>query len=367
VRILLVIVAATLLTVQLRAADKNPPPISVHLSAVSPADAIAELAKQTGATFAFDRDIPWTNPDPNWAIPNQISIDLDNKSFWECMQEICLASKLTASTRGDYDDITILHNSNREKPGLFFERPTFVGPAATFVVSSARHNATIDLTQKDARVQRDSGIDLHIWVDPRLHMIKKMREPIIESAVDENGVSLKVPPGEDDKVFDHVSCPWDLGYTVSLDYDSAKSRKLGALRGSVRIMMATATETLEIDDIPGSVGHEKTVAGMRFEMKEVTVDGKQMKFEFTVQRNGADETVWKRATGSISHTLRVQLADGTKIACSGSDNTKGDLLTFKSRVEFSKDSEKPVKLIWPVATAVAERDLPFEFKDIPLP
>src|SRR5204863_1231745 len=84
----------------------NPPAITLKLGKVKPRDALAELAKQTGAKFEYTKDIPWdsTNPD---SVPKLIDLDLQDKTFWTCLDEICRASNLYASAGGDDIAITI--------------------------------------------------------------------------------------------------------------------------------------------------------------------------------------------------------------------------------------------------------------------
>jgi hypothetical protein len=364
------IFALLLLAGLLRGAEKDPPAISLHLTDASPRDALAELEKQTGIKFASLPEIPWADGvDAEHVVPNQISIDLDNKSFWSVMHEICLASKLDVAERGNYDDITIAFNEAAS--GVFGDWPTFVGPAATIVVTAIHHKASIDLTQKDITPQRDIAVELNAYIDPRLHMIQRQQYngrsiATVETAFDENGKSILAPPPQDSS-FGFVTSPWLEDPTIPLDYESGKSKRLATLKGSIRIIVATASETLEIDDLPTSTGKEKNVAGTQFKMTTITVDGKNLSFEFTLKRTEMDKAIWERAAASVSGMLRLQRVDGT-IGGVGSDyEIRGDILTYKAHVHFDKDQERPAKLIWEIPTATEERDLPFEFKDLPLP
>jgi hypothetical protein len=347
--------------------EKDPQPITLKLGKVSPRDALAELAKQTGATFKFETDIASESKEDN-SIPKLIDVDLQDKTFWTCVDEICRAANLQAIAGGEDTaiDISFVKPLDDNTLGAFAFSPVSIGPAATFQAMEIRNNNNRDLSGADNRVERDCLIYLGASIDPRLHVIKYLVVPAIESAVDESGTSIAAPSTSDAYFEDVPSQMAIRGINIPLDYDSAKSKKL-TLKGSLHVQAALAIETMSIDDLAKSEGAEKTLAGIRLTIDEVAIEEHKSTLKLTISRNDADEELWKRVSEDFLAEMTTCRADGERADWTPASDQQDDAITYTLTYSYAEESGKPVKLIWNLPTSVEERDLPFEFKDLPLP
>src|SRR5207237_341354 len=83
-------------------------PLTIKMQSAHPRDIARGISNQTGVPINFFPPDLWKNR-PN--LPTSVSVDADQKSFWEVMKQLCDAAKLHAASYGFGADITLQESS----------------------------------------------------------------------------------------------------------------------------------------------------------------------------------------------------------------------------------------------------------------
>jgi hypothetical protein len=341
-------------------------PITMHLESAPTTEVLAELAKLTGVQITVWPENLWEQYKHNHdGPPASISVDADNKSFWQVMQQISEASKLSPFAMGAESVITM--QFNQSPGGLFGKRPTSIGPSATITANSLERQHTVNLDSETVEPTRRCGVNLTAYVDPRLRMIKYHSQPTVETATDENGTILTGAAGNSAQM-QATQSKWQLpNLFLPLDYDPAVSKKLAVLKGSVHVSVASEIEKLEITDLPAASGMQKDVAGRTITIEEVKDENNSVSVELKITRGDVPKEQFRELTNDIFQAVDLRSADGKRRNNSGGGGGGDDEINYSFSASYSNEAEKAVALVWEIPTKIEEVELPFEFKDLPLP
>jgi hypothetical protein len=351
----------------------QPTKITIKMDDVHPREVLAELAKQGHVFIEPNPKTLWEDAakesDPP---PTKVSIDIQDKPFWVALAQVCEECDLTPQGSANGDAIPIefaRHN------GAFDKCPVSDGALATFVAMSIGRSSSIDFAKGNDQAERTCHVGLTGYFDPRLRIIEYHDAPAIESARDENGNDIALVPAEPDESTSNPSNPWGLGVEIPLNYQDNLSHKLALLKGAVHATNAIEFERFEID-VASAQGVEKSIGGCELSFIEVIEDKKVRKYpklhaasmKLRVRRGEVKPEDWAKMQTTIEQGIGFQSADGRSCVVDHSrGSNRRDDYEFTLTAPWKDEAQKPVKIVCEIPTKTEEIDLPFEFKDLPLP
>ena len=134
--------------------------------------------------------------------------------------------------------------------------------------------------------------------------------------------------------------------------------------------IASSLQTIEIDDLSKGVGTEIAKAGRVLQIKGFSIDGDQAQLTVHVSRRDdpanppTNEFLIKEfETVAISDSTgrRLKLFGGPSVS-----QVDGFDFTYTCSAQ-PRHLKPPCRLVWQVVAGTEEVNVPFEFKDLPLP
>ncbi|HEX8521291.1 MAG TPA: hypothetical protein VF669_03480 [Tepidisphaeraceae bacterium] len=345
-----------------------PANVTLKLDGVPPQQALDEFSSKTGVALKVWPETLLTENRKSYSIPETVSLDVQDKTFWEAFGELCAALHLQPTNMGSNEEAITLqsHGSSAKGP---FAGPQSVSPSATVVVTSIQRNHTISFDRENPEPSTACGINIVAYVDPRLRPMKYNSRPSLDKAEDENGKSLIKESSENSSPnMNDMYVRWQVQHTfIPLDYQPNESHKLANLKGSIALQVAAEVETLEIPDIDQAQGTEKELAGRKVIIDEVKDENNQFSVKFTIKRQDVSKEEFRKTSNSIFRTVKLRTADNKALSSGGGGGGGDDSLTYTYSTSYKSDEDKPAKLVWELPTRIEDIELPFEFKDLTLP
>src|SRR5690348_15403952 len=165
-------------------------PITLKMESVHPRDVLEELSKQTGVTIQVWPEQLWNQNNGRNGPPTSVTIDVDQKPFWEAMEEVCTQTNLYPVNMGNNDALTLQWRGGGNASGPFGKKPVSASENGTVVATQIQRSHTINFDADDPKPTRTCGIYIEGFVDPRLRIASYSGQPTIEKAEDENGNSI---------------------------------------------------------------------------------------------------------------------------------------------------------------------------------
>ncbi len=343
-------------------------PVTLELNQASPREAIDALSRAAGVTLKVWPDTAW---DPQFRAPNNpvpiVTFDEKAQPFWKVMFDLCkiIGAKPAYSMGGDSDSITIMNlNGSSGSPGVVFLSR---GYAVALSEISRQYAVRFD---PDVQKSESVSANLILSIDPRLDVLSSSRSVWIDKLVDGNGTSIAVPHDSNMDVMNEAFTPHHVeGLTVPLKYDWTRSKRIAEMSGHLRIVISADVLTVEVPDVLHATGIEKAAAGMKLVIGEIDEGPGRLSFRAMVYRDaGTSDEQWKMVCESSSKR-RVRLVDptGATVVSFGGGSGGTNQIALNTNYVGSPDFKRPLKLVWPIARSSKSVDLPFTFKDLPLP
>jgi hypothetical protein len=166
---------------------------------------------------------------------------------------------------------------------------------------------------------------------------------------------------------------WAWNMTARLAWPENPGTRLKSLKGSMRFVVQTKSETLDVPEITMVKNTTKTMAGRRILIKELKTNGGNYELSVTVYRDGLGQNEWNTMDYPYN-SVRLVDKEGRSLNINGSSSGIGpnerNLQWTFSRETWGPDNEKvgePFRLVWEVPLETREVRAAFEFKDLPLP
>jgi hypothetical protein len=343
------------------AAALLPRRVSIHLTQRPGRDAIAELAKQSGYAIKL--------PDMQGHGEMLRTFELENVPFWEALDKICFRAGFGQPEYFDGAALPLLFSDTTAPFVSYHGSIRFVTTALSY--SLGRH---LDLMRvpRQGPMQRTGQEILHLQftvdAEPRLRLVAVERIKITQ-AEDDRGTSLsreqfsgRIPAGA---VFVNDLFPYRQSsrQSVVLYPASSGATSLKRLRGIVELSLGhEPTGRLISDNI-------MTVKQLCYEVGRMKVNVQRRKgigetdFHLHFAVEGPDALAWLE-TNSI---FELTDAAGKKYpqTCEASSVTTDGKVEMGLRYQIDP-AHPPLKLtqkLWKSARC----EVPFEFRDVPLP
>lgn len=350
----------------------GPSMVTLRLTDASPAELFAELSRQARAELKLYPSNLFEHG--RWP---RVSIDVKGKPFWEVMRE--LGPRLGVRVGGHTGELRLMSAGGGAGPaGDFLASPfAHVSGPVLFVPGQLTRTQVVDLTGPPAH----SGafqLSMTAVAEPKLVVLQADGAVRLDEAVDDRGNSLLAegvaPPAGPLNTGGRV-----FPITCRLKYpDRNPGRTIARLRGTMRFVIQTKSERLEIADVLASKEVHWTAGDARVVVHGMTrgPDGYELQLGIGSAQPapvGAGRGAGWQLHQSMQNRLRLLDANDQPVERRGyssrnaDDRTEFTLQFSEATHPHGRRAAEPLKLVWEVPTETREVAVPFEFKDLPMP
>jgi hypothetical protein len=378
----------------------GPSLITLHLKDASVRDAFAELSRQAGTNLT-------PMPPELWELKTwpKINVDLEREPFWSALRAI--GAQAGVELRQWNDGLRLMQSGGAGPSGGRF---VVSGPFLITLTRCSRTQVIEYGLPGGENPSSDFAIYFSATAEPKLRVLRAAYAAKLDEATDDRGNSLVPRAGDDgndnglhaasgvdtSRVLEAAFATGAGGvwqFSARLAYPQNMGKRLVTLRGSVNVLLQTHVETIEIPAVLSAANTSRSAGGLRLTVTEAKKNGDRYDIIATIARDagsGGSAIEWDRVQQSLSDLklidaqgrplLRTNLASGM-----GNDSvelnlsfTRGEVLNIggagavggrirNAANEGGEGPTDPVKLVWQVPTETKEVNVPFEFKDVPLP
>jgi hypothetical protein len=343
----------------------GPTLFTYHAKQVKPKDAFDELARQANCVIAPGFPNLWES---RQFVP--VDMDYDAVPFWLAMKDLC--DKTNMMVNPGYNGaagLTIYPGRNNQLSGLpFISGPFFV------VATNISRSRNVNLTDGPNARSSSLNMQLTIFSEPKLRVLRMLYPVMVTEAVDEKGNSLA-------PAHMNTGNGWSSGnryiWNASVELKDVPNagQILKRVKGAARMTAIASSESLEIP-VSDAKEFDKTVGGIRVKVAEFGADPNTVHFKLICSQQGADPTAWSMLMESVQNgQLRLLDSQGhtlqqATMGTSGSNQSFEINASFQNKIQTpqgQQDAVAPLKLQWDIPTGIKEINVPFEYKDVPLP
>jgi len=344
-----------------------PKRVTLHLKDKPLKEAIDSIAKQTGYRIDFNTNRGETT----------YTFDMDDVPFWQAIDLVGNAGGLTIYPEHEEDGSIRAYEQDSFNPHVAYSGPF------RFLATNISSNRNLQLSGLN---RRGGGRNQNEQINLNFQIQSEPKTPILAttfteltSAVDDTGASL-TPPANDPN-FSQRSSYYNGGYRGYNVYANMNLFRGGrgatiakSIKGKVGVQMLAGTRPELIVADPVGLKSKKVVGrSVELHIESLTENNNQYSLSITVKKLGSSGNEHDYAwSNNVWQKLELLDDKGQKLKNNGANNQNNTPNVVQMSMTFSRDDRngkkvgKPVKLIYNEwITAVTE--VPFEFKDIPLP
>ncbi len=365
----------------------GPSMITLHEKDVLPRQLFADLSKQSGVNLE-----PY--PSELWDMRQwpTVSIDIDNQPFWTAMR--ALTDVTGIDLRQWNDHLNLMQSGNGQRAGRVYVS----GPFQISLLSAMR-TQSINYGVNE-QVNSNFQLTFAAMAEPKLGVLRSSYLAKIDEATDDQGNSLlagaKLPGMIDRAVRQLANRQMEAAmsmnggggfwnFTSNMDFPLDAGRRLALLRGSIGVVLRTASEAVEVPDLLTADNVVRLAGGWKFTVLRLKKVENRYELPVSIAWQGGPRVnsgqVNIVADSGIT-SLKLFDAEGKQFPNGGmqtSGNGQVEQCTFLFNANSSEAGNaravggarqkvgEPAKAAWRVATEMKEIRVPFEFKDVPLP
>ncbi len=341
----------------------GPTLITLDVTNASVLEVMEALSKQTGFALRPYHDNMFDNAN----LPT-ITLSVKDAPFWQVMRQVMAQGEVVIYESHDNE------NALRLMPQRNMGRTTVNAPfslngAFMVVATQIQRSNSVSLANPE-QVNRNMSMQLQVYAEPKVNILRYSHQPEIEEAVDDKGNSLANRQSSSSYSSGRSSV-WQMH--VPLIYPENPGSKIARLRGNIKMTVQTRSEKLEVEDILNVKDKTETVAGRRVVIASVTrPNDNQCQVKIIAHRDGMEQQAFydwmnnRQAMQLLDKDGRAWYPGGYSTSSSG-DQYETTRQFFNNRGDQSDAPGEPVKLIWEIPTGTQEITIPFEFTDLPLP
>jgi hypothetical protein len=378
-----------------RAVTLMPKRASLHMTNKPLRDVLTELSRQTNYTILLAQEA-------NRADKEKVvyTFHFDELPFWQALDRVCESTGLVLEQHYGEEGLRLSHQESYT-PFVCYEGP-FKVVATGF--SYYRNNNFGQLPKKPVPMSQANHETLHlnlnVAAEPKLPLLRVGQIRLVSAEDDEKNSMLPRGNGSGAFRMEHRYYSWSgyRSYTQStqaeLIWPSKNARTLKELKGVIPITLLADQKPAVVTDkilsakgkrftlgptisntpnVPGDdpSGKRSTVSGTMFSIEDVSeIAGKQYQIRMTVTEEAKDQPQDYSRIQSLQQRLELQDGQGNKLPSYMNFIQFGGLTTAQFTLTTQPSDNKKLgpatKLVY-YAWVLMEHEVPFEFKDLPLP
>jgi hypothetical protein len=343
--------------------------VTLKMKDAKPADVFAALGKQARCEFNVYPKNLWEQGGRRFGgggVPPTISVDLERVNFWTAFKEVCQKSGVHPQQMGNNRGMTLSQGTH-----TYWNGPSVTSGPFLVVANRLDHSRSVDLANPTA-VQNNFTMQLAAFAEPKVKVVQSSYNVQVHEAVDDKGNNL----ANTDRTYDHMSSgqQWMWNLSARLNYpEKNPGTKIVKFRGSVKFMVQTKSETLDLSDVLTVKDKTVNVAGRRILVKHVKKNGEQFEVAMTIYRDQMNQQDWNMLSYP-GYAVRLLDKDGKSLNSNGwGGGGGGDSMNYTwnfSKQSWGGDEDKPGephRLVWEIPMETREMAVEFSFKDLPMP
>lgn len=323
----------------------------------------ADLARQTGYQLNCAQ-----------GSANVVSINVENVSFWEAVDLICQQTGLGLQAYGNDGEGLTFQSLGHYSPHVWYSGQFRVS-AAGFHLS---RSLDLAVRQKFNPINpaRSETLTMTFQVvgEPKAPLMS-LGQPRLTVAEDDLGNSL-VPPQPriyESSYHDYSYSPRNAIRQTQIQlHGPGQAQSLRLVKGTVPVtILAEKRPEVTIDDILNVKEKKFDGSQISFEIDDVKeLPGRQVVIHTTIRRNAAEGQHDYSWTNSLAQRIEVVDDKGQKFTCEGFNWDSGSPTSVTGTFTFHDGGNaklgKAAKLVY-YNWIMAQHEISFEFKDLPLP
>ncbi len=340
-------------------------PITLDLQDVDAADAFDALFAQAKGEYG-------TQPanllaDKDNVAP--VTLKYDKAQFWTVLQDLCKQTGLSLYNSGD--GTRMMFSTQNDKDWL--TRPSVVANGFLIQASNVNRSWNVNLA-RPADGTETLQVQFFAYPEPSLRVIRSSYQLKLDEATDDDGNSLIPPQNMGDGYSSGRQAVWQ--FQAPLNSKAATGNKIAKLSGKAKFGVMTEMARLEVPDIANVKDFTKNLGSMSVTIKGLTKragnpTNETYELPITLTRKGGDNDMINMGPQGLS----LHDAKGRELSSQGWSGGGGGGGNYTYTMQFGRyargsDENRPGapdKLVWDVPTKIADVQIPFEFKDLPLP
>jgi hypothetical protein len=343
--------------------------ITLHLKDATPEQLFAAIAKQARCEFpTYPKNLWNQNRGMFGGAPNNapsITVDYDRANFWTVFKDACKRTGVYPQQYGNDRRMTLGQGQSS-----YWNGPSHISGPFMIVANRIDRSNSVDLASPN-NVQHAFSISLSAFAEPKVKVLGSSYNVNVDQAVDDKGNSLVATDNVMNGMSNGQQWMWNLN--ARLNYPENAGKTIKVVKGSVKFVVQTKSETLDIPDVLTAKNVTKTVANCRVMLKEVKKNGEQYDVQMTIYRDGMNQQEWN-GLQYPGYAVKLVDKDGKSLSAQGWGGGGGpNELNYNwnfTRNSWGGDDGKagePARLVWEIPTETRETTVSFEFKDLPLP
>jgi len=343
-------------------ARNGPTLITLHLKDVNPSQVVAELSRQSGAPINTWPPEQFGHPrgGGGFGAGPKVTIDVDRQPFWLAVAAFCDKANVRVVQMGFNDGITFMQGGSAE-----LNAPQCPSGQFLVIASGAQRNRSVTFGPAGGRQDFDS-LSLRVYADPKAKVLQYASEAEVTEALDDKGKSMGTHKAVASGMVGTPGRSYTFAVNVPLTYADDGYTKLARLKGTVQVLLASKTQTLEIPDMEKALNAPVAAAGRTVEVKQANLAGNNFNYRLVIHRAGMPLEQWHNLFNDIQGIHFTDATGNVRFNGGGGSLNDSECQTSGS---FSGGAgiKGPIKMVWEMTTETKLQPVPFEFKDLPLP
>jgi hypothetical protein len=329
-------------------------------------DVLEQLSKQTGYKIQPYNDSGFDQAN----LPN-ITLSVKDQPFWQVMREVMNKGEVAVYESGNNDDIMRMM-PQRNMGRSMSNAPVSLNGAFMVLATNIQRNNSVDLSNPD-NVQRSMSLQLQVYSEPKVNVLRYSYQPEIEEAVDDKGNSMANKQNSHGGYSSGRQSVWSVG--IPLVYPDSPGSKIARLKGKIRMTVQTRSDKFEVSNLLETKDKTEKVGGRRVTFVSAKRNNNnQYAVKVVLYRDGMDQQAFYDMMNNPSG-VRLLDKDGKvwRYSGSGSGSSSGDryereMIFYNNRGGDEANAPgEPVTFVWELPTGTQEITIPFEFSNLPLP
>lgn len=338
----------------------GPSYITLHVKDASPREVFEEVSRQCYAPLPTYPDNLWEQG--HWP---KLTLDVDHKPFWDVMPDLC--RKLGVDFRPFQYGMRIMQTGGMGMQGIMQTQGPFL-----IVANQITRTQTRQLGGP-AAAQSQFGLNLQVYAEPKIVVLRTGGGVNVEQAVDDHGNSLVGNDGPNRGFWGGFS-GWG-GWTLyaPMHYpEKNPGAKIVKFKAQATFIIQTRSEKFELDNVLNLRQTTKIVNGVAITFKDLKKAGDSYQLHLHVAQANFGGPEWQQLVEGVQTRLQLQDAAGNPfdhrgMSSSGSNDAIEVTLDFApSPRPDGKSIGEPAKILWDIPTESKPVNVPIEFKNLPL-